>query len=132
MEFKAKPPIVKGMYETTFLSSGELSEDQYRKVAAKFEKLLKDGGAEIINFEHWGNKRLAYPIGKNQAAWYTFIEFSSHGDLIKKLEQEYLYDENVIRWLTIRLDKYAIAFNKKRREQGFGDKSKATAEPKTL
>lgn len=114
------------MYETTFLSSTELSEDQYRKLVAKFEKILKDGGAEIINLEHWGNKKLAYPIGKAESAWYTFIEFSAPGDLIKKLEQEYHYDETVIRYLTVNLDKYAVAFNKKRREQGFGNKNNET------
>jgi small subunit ribosomal protein S6 len=120
MEIKVKLPEVKGMYETTFLSSPELSEDQSRKVAAKFEKILKDGGANIINLEHWGNRKLAYTIGKHENAWYTFVEFSAPGTLIKKLEQEYHYDEQVIRYLTTSLDKHAIAFNKKRREHGFG------------
>ena len=124
MEIKAKPPVVKGFYETTFLTSPALSEDQYKKVVAKFEKLIKDHSGEITNLEHWGQRKLAYPIRKHQSAYYTFFEFNAPGDLIKKLEQEYIYDENVIRYLTINLDKYAIAFNKKRRDQGFGEKSK--------
>jgi small subunit ribosomal protein S6 len=109
-------------YETTFLVSPELSEADYRKVAKKFEDLIVKGGGEVTNLEHWGQKKLAYPIEKKSTAYYCYAEFTAPAAVIGKLEQEYLYDESVIRFLTVRVEKHHAAFNKKRREQGFGKK----------
>jgi small subunit ribosomal protein S6 len=50
------------------------------------------------------------------------VEITSPGSLVGILEQEFLYDERVIRYLTVKVDKHHAAFNKKRREQGFGKK----------
>lgn len=113
---------LKSMYETVILMEPEIAEGDYKKTVSKFEALIKEGKGEIVNLEHWGNRKLAYPIGKLNNAWYAFIEFVAPGDLIAKLEQEYIYDENVVRYITIRQDRDAQAFNKKRRENGFAKK----------
>ena len=122
MDFSVDLSNVKNMYEATFLVNPDLSEQDYKTVVEKFEKLIKDNDGEIVNLEHWGQRRLAYPIGKKGKAYYTFVEFNAPGRLIAKLEQEFRYDERFIRYLTVKLDKFAAAFNKKRREQGFGKK----------
>jgi ribosomal protein S6 len=54
------------------------------------------------------------------------MEFTSPATVIPKLEQEFLYDESLIRFLTVRVEKHHAAFNKKRREQGFGKKKEVT------
>jgi small subunit ribosomal protein S6 len=113
---------LKYMYETTFLVGQGLEDADYQKIAKKFEKLILDHGGEIINLEHWGKRPLAYEIEDNTHAYYCYIEFNAPPTLIGKLEQEYLYDEAVIRYLTVKVEKHHAAFNKKRREQGFGKK----------
>jgi small subunit ribosomal protein S6 len=117
---------LKVSYETTFLVVPELSEADYKKVAKKFEDLITKGGGEVTNIEHWGQKKLAYPIEKRHNAYYCYMEFTSPASVIPKLEQEYLYDESLIRFLTVRVEKHHAAFNKKRREQGFGKKKEVT------
>lgn len=112
----------KVMYETTFLVVPELNEAGYKEVAKKFEDLIKKNGGEVTNVEHWGLKRLAYPIARFGNAHYCYMEFTAPPKSIAKLEQEYIYDERVIRYLTVRVEKHHAAFNKKRREQGFGKK----------
>jgi small subunit ribosomal protein S6 len=102
--------------------SPEQSDSGYKEVAKKFEELIKKNGGEINNLEHWGLKRLAYNIGRAGSAHYCYVEFVAPPKFIAKLEQEYLYDERVIRYLTVKVDKHHAAFNKKRREQGFGKK----------
>lgn len=109
-------------YETTFLVVPELSEADYKKVTKKFEDLITKGGGEVTNIEHWGQKKLAYTIDKRHNAYYCYVEFTSPTAVIGKMEQEFLYDESVIRFLTVRVEKHHRAFNKKRREQGFGKK----------
>lgn len=117
---------LKVSYETTFLVIPELSEADYRKVAKKFEDLIVKGGGEVTNIEHWGQKKLAYTIDKRNNAYYCYMEFTSPTAVIAKMEQEFIYDESVIRFLSVRVEKHHAAFNKKRREQGFGKKKEAT------
>jgi small subunit ribosomal protein S6 len=117
---------LKVSYETTFLVIPELSEADYKKVTKKFEDLIAKGGGEVTNIEHWGQKKLAYDIERRMNAYYCYIEFTSPTTVIPKMEQEFIYDESVIRFLTVRVDKHHAAFNKKRREQGFGKKKEAT------
>ncbi|MEM7368054.1 MAG: 30S ribosomal protein S6 [Bacteroidota bacterium] len=121
-----KPKSFKNDYETTFILSPELPESEHRAAVEKFVSLIKDNDGEVSNIEHWGMRRLAYPIVKKTNGYYAFLEFRAFGDLIAKLEQAYRYDDQVIRYLTVRLDRHSFAFNNKRREQGFGLRKKAT------
>lgn len=115
---------IKNQYETTFLTAPTLSEEDYKAVVSKYEKIMAEHGGVITNLEHWGQKRLEYEIEKFSNSYYTYMEYDAPGDLIDKLEQEFRYDERVIRYLTVRVGKHHAAFNKKRREQGFGKKEK--------
>jgi len=114
------PKSFKNDYETTFILTPELSEDELKQAAEKFVKLIRDNEGDIINIESWGMRKLAYPINKVNNGYYTYVEFRAYGDFISRLEQEYRYDDRIIRSLTVKLDKHALAFNNKRREQGFG------------
>ena len=122
MDFSVDLSDIQNMYEVTFLVDPDLSDQDYQAKVAKFEKMIKDNGGEIINSEKWGQQKLAYPMNKKNKAYYTFIEFKGLGTFIEKMEQEFRYDEKIVRYLTVKLDKYHVAFNKKRREHGFGKK----------
>ncbi len=115
-----KPKKIKNNYETTFIVSGDLTEQEHKDVSEKFLNIMKDADSDILNVEQWGLRKLAYPINGKHNGHYTFVEFNSFGELIEKLEREFRYDERVIRFLTVRLDKHSVAYNVKRREQGFG------------
>ena len=115
-------------YETVIILTPLLSEEAVKEVIAKFTKLLKDGGAEIIQEDNWGLRKLAYPIEKKTTGYYHLTEFKAPGELINKLEVEYRRDERVMRFLTIALDKHAIAYNEKKRSGAFNQKKSAKAE----
>lgn len=114
-------------YETVIILTPLLSEEIAKEAIAKFRNLLTEGGAEIIHEDNWGLKKLAYPIEKKSTGFYHLTEFKAPGELISKLELEYKRDERVMRFLTIALDKHAIAYNEKKRSGAFNKK----AEPKT-
>jgi small subunit ribosomal protein S6 len=111
-------------YETVFILNPVLSEDQAKDAVEKFVKVLKKGNAEILNTEHWGLKRLAYPINKKSTGFYNLIEFSADTKLINTLETEYRRDESVMRFLTTALDKHATVYNERRRKGEFKNKDK--------
>ena len=103
-------------YETVFIVTPVLSEEQMKETVEKYTNFLKDHGAEIIYTNNWGMRRkLAYPIRKKNTGFYYLIEFSAEGSVIADLEVAYKRDERLLRFLTVSLDKYAIAYNEKKR-----------------
>ena len=86
-----------------------------KEAVEKFKTILTQEGAEIINEENWGLKKLAYPIQKKSTGFYQLIEFKADPSVIAKLEVNYRRDERVIRFLTFRMDKYAAEYAAKRR-----------------
>ena len=104
-------------YETVFILTPVLSDDQTKETVAKFTKVLKDNGAEILNEEAWGLKKMAYAIDKKSTGFYNLVEFKAEPEVITTLETAYRRDEKVIRFMTVKLDKYASAYAEKRRNK---------------
>ena len=102
-------------YETVFILTPVLSDVQMKEAVEKFKGILAAEGAEIINEENWGLKKLAYPIEKKSTGFYQLIEFKAEPTVIQKLEVNYRRDERVIRYMTTKLDKYAVEYAAKRR-----------------
>jgi small subunit ribosomal protein S6 len=103
-------------YETVFILTPVLSEDQAKEAAKKFKKTITDLGGKVVHEENWGLRKLAYPIQKKTTGFYHLMEFSGSGeDIIKTLEVAYKRDERILRFLTVSLDKHAVAYAEKRR-----------------
>jgi len=102
-------------YETVFIMTPVLSDEQMKEAVGKFQKLLKDKGAEIVHEDHWGLRKLAYAIQKKTSGFYHLIEFKSEGNVINDLEIAFKRDERILRFLTVALDKHAVAYNEKKR-----------------
>ena len=102
-------------YETVFILTPVLSDEQMKEAVSKFKSVLTDNGAEIINEELWGLKKLAYSIEKKSTGFYVMLEFKAQPELIKTLETQYRRDEKVLRYLTVKMEKYAAEYAEKRR-----------------
>ena len=111
-------------YETVFILTPVLSDEQMKETVAKFKKLLTDNGAEILNEEAWGLKKMAYAIQKKSTGFYCLLEFKAEPSVIDRLETGYRRDERVIRYMTVKLDKHAVAYAEKRRAK-LGNKLEA-------
>ena len=111
-------------YETVFILTPVLSDEQMKETVAKFKKLLTDKGAEILNEETWGLKKMAYAIQKKSTGFYCLLEFKAEPSVVEKLEIGYRRDEKVIRFMTVKLDKYASEYAVKRRNK-LGKKKEA-------
>ena len=111
-------------YETVFILTPVLSDEQMKEAVAKFKKVLTDKGAEILNEEAWGLKKMAYPIQKKSTGFYNLVEFKAEPTVVNKLETAFRRDEKVIRFITVKLDKYAAAYAEKRRAK-FAKKEEA-------
>ena len=97
-------------YETAFILTPVLSDVQMKEAVEKFKGFLVANGAEIENEELWGLKKLAYPIQKKSTGFYSLLQFKAEPSMVAKLELQFRRDERVLRFLTFRLDKYALEY----------------------
>ena len=104
-------------YEAVFILNPVLSEDQVKETVKKFENFLISEGSEIISVENWGLKKLAYSIQNKQSGFYNLIDFKAANTTIELFETELKRDERIMRYLNVKLDKYADAWSVKRRER---------------
>jgi len=96
------------IYESTFIVNAALDDAQIDVVIEKVKDVIVKNGGEIRSTEKWGRKRLAYTIDKKNNGFYAFLEFKAPGDLLIKLERHFHLEEQVIRHLTIQLDKKGL------------------------
>ena len=113
---------MKKNYETVFILTPVLSDIQMKDAVLRFIKVITDNKGEVINEEHWGLKKLAYPIQHKNTGFYHLLEFKSEPSLISKLETELRRDEKVMRFLTVSIDKHALVYNERRRQGAFNTK----------
>ena len=105
-------------YETVFIATPVLSDIQTKELFGKFQGVITENGGQIVSSEDWGLRKLAYPNSEEKTTgFYYLIEFEGEGDLVEKLETQYRRDERVIRFLTFRMDKYAVEYAEKRRNK---------------
>ncbi len=119
---------MKKNYETVFIMTPVLSEAQMKDTVGRFKKVLTSNGAEIINEENWGLKKLAYPIQHKTTGFYQLFEFLATPDTIIKLETEFRREEAVMRFLTTALDKHAVVYNERRKKGEFNKKKEEKKE----
>ncbi len=111
-------------YETVFIATPVLSEGQMKEAVSKFKEVITSNKGEIIYEEDWGLKKLAYPIQKKSTGFYHMIEFKSEPDTIAKLETEFRRDERILRFLTMKMEKYAVVYAEKKRSRKAAEKTK--------
>ena len=104
-------------YEAVFILTPVLSDVQMKEAVEKFTGFLVSEGAEIVNEENWGLRKLAYPIQKKSTGFYTLVEFKADPTVVAKLETQFRRDERVLRFLTFRQDKYFAEYATKRRNK---------------
>jgi small subunit ribosomal protein S6 len=104
-------------YETVFIMTPVLSEEQMKETVKKFKDYLIGKGAEIVLEDYWGMRKLAYPIQKKSTGFYNLFEYKADPSVIRDFEVAFKRDERILRFLTVKLDKHAIAYNEKKRKK---------------
>ena len=114
-------------YETVFILTPVLSEDQAKEAVQKFESEINSLGGKVRHSESWGLRKLAYPIQKKSTGFYFLLDFEAPGAAIADLEVTFKRDERVMRFLTVKMDKDHQEYAEKRRAK-MGSKKSAEAE----
>lgn len=111
-------------YEITFIIDPVLPGDEIKTAAKAYEKLLENEGCNIVHVDETGLKQLAYPINKRNSGVYRTIEFQTeNGTVIPKIELAMRRDERIMRFLSVKLDKYGVKYNGDKRNGLIGKKA---------
>ena len=102
-------------YETVFILTPVLSDEQAKEVVQKFEGEITSKGGKIKHSESWGLRKLAYPIQKKSTGFYFLVEFEAEGNVVADYELMMKRDERVLRFLTVKMDADHLAYADKRR-----------------
>lgn len=93
------------LYETIIITRQEVSLSDVEKLTQGFAKILTDNGGSIVKTEQWGLRDLAYPIKKNNKAYYTLLGIDSSVPALKELERKLSLHEDVLRHMSVKVEK---------------------------
>lgn len=114
-------------YETVFITTPVLSTEEYTRTVKKYTDFIEKNGGEVLHKEDWGIRQLAYPIQKKTTGVYTLLEFKLDPQAIRRLEVEFKRDETVMRFLSVKLDKFAARYAEQRKNKLAGKTEKTEA-----
>ncbi len=91
-------------YESVFIARQDISGSQVDQLADSLVKIIQDGGGQVTKKEFWGLRNLAYKIKKNRKGHYVLMNIDSPSDAVLEMERNMRLNEDVIRYLTVRVD----------------------------
>ena len=92
-------------YEITYIARQEVSENDVEKMTDSFSKILGDLGGKVIKTEYWGLRNFTFEIKKAKSGHYAFMGVDAPAPAVKELERNMKLHENVMRQLTVRVNK---------------------------
>ena len=104
-------------YELMLIFTPVLADEDYKTAQKKYADFIKDNGGHIIYSDAWGLRSLSYPIAKKTTGLYLVMEYKAPADTNAKLEIQMNRDESIMRHMVTRLDKYAEAYNLRKRNK---------------
>lgn len=104
-------------YELMTIFTPVLSEDDYKNAQKKITDFIVANGGEIVHQNAWGLRSLAYPIAKKTTGLYYVLEYKAPANVNALLEIQMNRDENIMRHMITSLDKFAVAYNGRKRNK---------------
>ena len=93
------------IYESIFIINANLADEETANVIKKMQDVVTKQGGEMLKFEDWGKKKLAYEIKKQKRGHYAFFQFKAAPAAVAELERTYKMTDAVIKFITVRLEK---------------------------
>lgn len=112
----------KNHYESAVIINAALEDEQIEQIVTKLQDAIVNNGGENLVADKWGRKRLAYQINKSKIGYYVIFQFEAPATAIALIERIYRLDESILRFLTIKLSKFALEHFSDQKEKEALDK----------
>ena len=120
----------KNTYEFTYIVSSVLGDDQIKNLVNRVTKFIEKEGGNIIEVDEWGSQRLAYPIDKKRTGYYVNAYFEAEGDLIARLERALTLEDDILRFLTLKMDAVMLRHYEERKKARAREQAESLAASK--
>ena len=110
------------LYEHVFLARQDLAQAQVDALAENATKIIADNGGSVVKTETWGLRGLAYRIAKNRKAHYVMLDIDAPAPALAELERQTGINEDIIRFMTIRVDEHEKGPSAMMRKSDRGDR----------
>lgn len=104
-------------YELTYVISGVVKQNQVDDIVRKVNHLIESNDGDVLEVDEWGNQRLAYEIERKRSGYYVNMYFRAPGSLIQRIESELEVNDDVLRYLTLRMDEKMKRHYQKRKKR---------------
>jgi small subunit ribosomal protein S6 len=94
------------LYEHVFLARQDVSAQQVDALVEQYKGLIEEHGGKVGRVENWGLKSLTYRMNKNRKAHYALMDIEANGDAIKEMERQMRINEDILRYMTVRVDEH--------------------------
>ena len=115
-------------YEITYIVNSVLSDDQIRNLVGRVTKFIEKEGGNIVEVDEWGVQRLAYPIDKKRTGYYVNAYFEAGGELIARLERALTLEDDILRFLTLKMDAVMLRHYEERKKERAREKAEGVKE----
>ncbi len=107
----------KNVYDSTVLINAALDDTQIEAIITRIKEFITSNSGEIREVENWGRKRLAYMVNKSKIGYYAVFRFEAPAEIVSKLDRLFSLEEQILRFLTIKLDEDALEQIEKNKSQ---------------
>ena len=104
-------------YELTYIVNAVLNDGQINDIVSRVTKFIEGNEGEVLDVDEWGTRRLAYPINKKRNGYYVNLYFRAPGELIARLERAMEIEDDILRYLTLRLDAKMLRHYEQQKKQ---------------
>jgi small subunit ribosomal protein S6 len=111
---KEDKKLANRVYEVMYIAQPETGDDDIAKLNDAITSLVEKGGGTVSVVEGWGRRRMAYPINKKTEGYYQLLEIEGSGQEIAELERRFRVNDQIMRYMTVRVDEDRKAADKKR------------------
>ncbi|MBI2252888.1 MAG: 30S ribosomal protein S6 [Armatimonadetes bacterium] len=91
-------------YEAVYILNPQMKEEEENQLVEKFSQQIVTMGGEVVNIEHWGEKKLAYEVKRNKEGRYVLMHFKGQSAAVKELERIFKIQDEVLRYTVVRLN----------------------------
>ena len=99
------------LYEHTIIARQDATASQIKQLTEKYSKIVEKNSGNIVQTENWGLLNLSYVIKKNKKANYIHFKIKANGKIIKELEKNESIDQNLLRYMTVKVKKFDLETN---------------------
>ncbi|MCB9778000.1 MAG: 30S ribosomal protein S6 [Alphaproteobacteria bacterium] len=96
--------MIRHEYETIYVTRPDLEAEEQTRIDERLQATISKGDGEVLSFDNWGRRKLAYPIRRHLQGTYQYLHFVGPAELMLEIERVMNLEDSLIRYITVKLE----------------------------